>query len=95
MSSLRSVIITLPKGIQKSTVAGTNQSVKLANNRANFTASILSNKSATKMEDKNVEKMQLELPIDTQNELIKTNVWMRGKKRRLDHLTWEEKLQRK
>ncbi|KAK0085574.1 hypothetical protein PV325_004846 [Microctonus aethiopoides] len=95
MSSLRSVIITLPKGIQKSTVAGTNQSVNSANNRANFTASILSNKSPTKMEDKNVESMQLELPTDTQNELIKTNVWMRGKKRRLDHLTWEEKLQRK
>lgn len=83
MSSLRSVIITLPKGIQKSPIA-------VPSGDMNFTTSILATK--TKVES---PKMKIEEINTSMCEIVKPDGWLRGKKRRLDHLTWEEKLQRK
>ncbi|XP_015604401.1 X-box-binding protein 1 [Cephus cinctus] len=80
MSGLKSVIITLPKGLAKS-----------VNPKLNFTTSILANK--TKMDIRNVPQHMDE--DSTDSSLFKSDVCLRGKKRRLDHLTWEEKLQRK
>ncbi|XP_034949010.1 LOW QUALITY PROTEIN: uncharacterized protein Xbp1 [Chelonus insularis] len=91
MSSLRSVIITLPKGIQKTPIISSKNDLIKSTNNVNFSTSILST-TKPKAED---EKMQSCGIKDTQSELNKPDGWLRGKKRRLDHLTWEEKLQRK
>ncbi|XP_063973650.1 X-box-binding protein 1 [Diachasmimorpha longicaudata] len=80
MSFPRSVIITLPKGMQKTALS----------NEINFATSILGAKP--KMETR---KMKIEEMDDSTCEIVKPDEWLRGKKRRLDHLTWEEKLQRK
>ncbi|XP_015124985.1 X-box-binding protein 1 [Diachasma alloeum] len=80
MSFPRSVIITLPKGMQKTALG----------NEINFATSIRGAKP--KMEPR---KMKVEEMDDSTCEIVKPDEWLRGKKRRLDHLTWEEKLQRK
>ncbi|XP_011307248.1 X-box-binding protein 1 [Fopius arisanus] len=80
MSFPRSVIITLPKGMQKATLG----------NEINLATSILGAKA--KME---ARKMKIEEIDDSSCRIVKPDEWLRGKKRRLDHLTWEEKLQRK
>ncbi|KYN27214.1 X-box-binding protein 1 [Trachymyrmex cornetzi] len=92
MSSVKSVIITLPKGVPKAiprTESSRNSLPKL-----NFT-SILVDKA--RMDSRKVVSDQQEEMRDddvaTLLEPVDTRV--RGKKRRLDHLTWEEKLQRK
>lgn len=92
MSLLRSVIITVPKGISKSRLARNSDCLGEESN-LNFTTSILATKAT--MECRKTQRMQMEVPHELQGELIKPEVWLRGKKRRLDHLTWEEKLQRK
>ncbi|XP_012057249.1 PREDICTED: uncharacterized protein LOC105620358 [Atta cephalotes] len=92
MNSVKSVIITLPKGVPKAiprTESSRNSLPKL-----NFT-SILVDKA--RMDNRKVVSDQQEEMRDddvaTLLEPVDTRV--RGKKRRLDHLTWEEKLQRK
>ncbi|XP_074094719.1 LOW QUALITY PROTEIN: X box binding protein 1 [Cotesia typhae] len=93
MISPKSVIITLPKGLQKSPVISPVRNIIKPTGNLNFTTSILATKS--KVDAKNMQKIQHDCYGDVQGELMKTDIWLRGKKRRLDHLSWEEKLQRK
>ncbi|XP_017879626.2 X-box-binding protein 1 [Ceratina calcarata] len=89
MSVVKSVIITLPKGFPKAPgVISANELSKSAS-KFNFTT-ILTDKS--RMDSKKIAKQE---GIADDGALFKTDVCVRGKKRRLDHLTWEEKLQRK
>lgn len=89
MSLLKNVVIALPKGLSKAPGVGCNELPKsLA--KFNFSISTLSDKS--KMEQKRVAKHE---DVPEESMLYKADVCVRGKKRRLDHLTWEEKLQRK
>ncbi|XP_076234782.1 X box binding protein 1 [Calliopsis andreniformis] len=88
MSVLKSVIITLPKGLTKA--PGVISASELGKPKFNFTTSILADKP--KMDSKKIAKHE---EMQDESALFKTDVCVRGKKRRLDHLTWEEKLQRK
>ncbi|KYM93559.1 X-box-binding protein 1 [Cyphomyrmex costatus] len=92
MSSVKSVIITLPKGVPKAISRSEPSRNSLP--KLNFT-SILVDKA--RMDNRKVVSDQQEEMHDddvaTLLEPVDTRV--RGKKRRLDHLTWEEKLQRK
>ncbi|XP_076667606.1 X box binding protein 1 [Andrena cerasifolii] len=89
MSVLKSVIITLPKGLAKVPGGIPGNEFGKSVPKYNFTTSILADK---KMDPRRMSKHE-----DMQDDgvLFKTDVCVRGKKRRLDHLTWEEKLQRK
>lgn len=90
MSVLKSVIITLPKGLSKAPgVISVNEFPKSVS-KFHFTTSALSDK--VKMEPKKIAKHD---EMQDESAIFKTDVCVRGKKRRLDHLTWEEKLQRK
>ncbi|KAL6256164.1 hypothetical protein P5V15_012281 [Pogonomyrmex californicus] len=93
MSSVKSVIITLPKGTSKAIAR--SEPARNALSKLNFATSILLDK--TRMDCRKVASTQQEETRDddvaTFLEPVDTRV--RGKKRRLDHLTWEEKLQRK
>ncbi|KZC06379.1 X-box-binding protein 1 [Dufourea novaeangliae] len=90
MSVLKSVIITLPKGLSKAPGIVVSNELPRSVAKFNFTNSMLTDKS--RMDSKRITKHK-----DTRDEsaLFKTDSCVRGKKRRLDHLTWEEKLQRK
>ncbi|XP_031788086.2 LOW QUALITY PROTEIN: uncharacterized protein LOC116417701 [Nasonia vitripennis] len=102
MSALKSVIITLPaKAATAPTIID-----KTAASKLNFTTSILMDKikveSAATQQQQQPSKKQLPVPsplkhMELDGLLFKqeSNQPSRGKKRRLDHLTWEEKLQRK
>ena len=91
MSVLKSVIITLPKGLSSKT-PGVISTTELSKSvpKLNFCASVLTDKA--RMDPKKLTKYE-EMQDDGTS--FKTDVCVRGKKRRLDHLTWEEKLQRK
>lgn len=91
MSVLKSVIITLPKGLS-SKAPGVIKANELSKSlpKLNFTASVLTDK--VRMDPKKIAKFE---EIPDESEQYKAEVCVRGKKRRLDHLTWEEKLQRK
>ncbi|KAF3425134.1 hypothetical protein E2986_05946 [Frieseomelitta varia] len=91
MSVLKSVIITLPKGLSSKT-PGVISATELSKSvpKLNFCASVLTDKA--RMDPKKLTKYE-EMQDDGTS--FKTDVCVRGKKRRLDHLTWEEKLQRK
>ncbi|XP_017788650.1 PREDICTED: LOW QUALITY PROTEIN: uncharacterized protein LOC108571172 [Habropoda laboriosa] len=91
MSVLKSVIITLPKGLSKAPGLITADELSKSVSKINFTASLLTDKS--RMDPKRIAKHE-EIQ-DDDSTLFKSDVCIRGKKRRLDHLTWEEKLQRK
>ncbi|CAL7951151.1 unnamed protein product [Xylocopa violacea] len=91
MSVLKSVIITLPKGLSKAPGVISASELSKSVTKLNFTTSVLSDKS--RMDSKKIAKQ--EEVQDDESALFKTDVCVRGKKRRLDHLTWEEKLQRK
>lgn len=98
MSSVKSVIITLPKGVPKA--ISRNESSRHGLSKLNFTTSILVDKARMDGRKATSGGQQEEMPdadgdgdITTLLEPVDTRV--RGKKRRLDHLTWEEKLQRK
>lgn len=109
MSGLKSVIITLPaKGLtttSKTTstpsIITTEDLVNKQNQKLNFTTSILMDK--IKMENSKklqpVKHIELSVPVVTSDNVIlkqeNLGTSLKGKKRRLDHLTWEEKLQRK
>lgn len=90
MSVLKSVIITLPKGLSKAPGVISVNDLSKTVPKFNFTTSTLNDK--LKMEPKKIVKHD---EIQDESSLFKTDVCVRGKKRRLDHLTWEEKLQRK
>ena len=92
MSALKRVIITLPKGFKKDSGIISTNDLKSAT-KLNFTTSIL----ADKVKIDNYKTMQhMEDTMMMEPEIIKPELfYIRGKKRRLDHLTWEEKLQRK
>ncbi|XP_033191509.2 LOW QUALITY PROTEIN: X box binding protein 1 [Bombus vancouverensis nearcticus] len=91
MSVLKSVIITLPKGLPSKT-PGVISATELTKSvqKLNFSATLLTDK--TRMDPKKMTKHE---EIQDDGSSFKTDVCVRGKKRRLDHLTWEEKLQRK
>lgn len=91
MSVLKSVIITLPKGVPSKT-PGVISATELTKSvpKLNFSATLLTDK--TRMDPKKMTKHE---EIQDDGSSFKTDVCVRGKKRRLDHLTWEEKLQRK
>lgn len=91
MNVLKSVIITLPKGLSSKApgIISTSELPKSVP-KLNFTTSVLTNKS--NMDTKKITKHE---EIQDESVSFKTDVCVRGKKRRLDHLTWEEKLQRK
>lgn len=90
MNVLKSVIITLPKGLSSKApgIISTSELPKSVP-KLNFT-SVLTNKP--NMDTKKITKLE---EIQDESVSFKTDVCVRGKKRRLDHLTWEEKLQRK
>ncbi|TGZ55129.1 uncharacterized protein Xbp1 isoform X1 [Temnothorax longispinosus] len=93
MSSVKSVIITLPKGVPK---AIPRNEPRNAVSKLNFTTSILVDK--TRMDGRKTAPggQQEETCDDDVTTLLEpVDIRVRGKKRRLDHLTWEEKLQRK
>ncbi|CAK9822768.1 X-box-binding protein 1 [Anthophora retusa] len=90
MSVLKSVIITLPKGLSKAPGVITASELMKPVHKINYTTSVLTDKS--RMDSKRIAKHE---EIQDDSVLFKTDVCIRGKKRRLDHLTWEEKLQRK
>lgn len=107
MSALKSVIITLPpKALSKASgnpVINNNVELGKAVPKLNFTTSILVDKikmeQSSKLQSvKHLELAQMPLvdglPLVLKQETDADSP-MRGKKRRLDHLTWEEKLQRK
>ena len=110
MSALKSVIITLPaKGLTATKAIGpANVDVVRAAPKLNFTTSILMDKIKMESAAKKIQPlkhMELGVSVDTDGVVFKqednnnnsehNDQPMRGKKRRLDHLTWEEKLQRK
>lgn len=92
---MKSVIITLPKGVPKAIPR--NEPSRSALSKLNFTTSILVDKA--RMEGRKVVPGQQEETcdgsVDVATLLEPVDTRMRGKKRRLDHLSWEEKLQRK
>lgn len=90
---MKSVIITLPKGLPKAIT--TNEFACPTAPRLNFVTSLLADKA--KMDTRKVTtRQQEEMHDDSVTTLVKpAGGCVRGKKRRLDHLTWEEKLQRK
>lgn len=90
MSVLKSVIITLPKGLSKAPGIISSNELSKPITKLNFATSILTEKS--RMDTKRFTKHE---SIEDESALFKTDTCVRGKKRRLDHLTWEEKLQRK
>lgn len=89
MSVLKSVIITLPKGLPKAPGVISANELSKSVPKFNFTT-ILADKS--RMNSKKIAKQE---EIADDGGMFKADVCVRGKKRRLDHLTWEEKLQRK
>lgn len=89
MSTLKSVIITLPKGLVKPAVLPAGDLSRTVP-KLSFTSSLLAEKS--RMESKRTARHE---DMPEEGSMFKPEVCMRGKKRRLDHLTWEEKLQRK
>lgn len=91
MSALKSVVIAFPKGLSKaSAIVPANELVRSVP-KINFPASILAEKT-----DMDVSrKIPKQEEMQDESSLYKPDVCLRGKKRRLDHLTWEEKLQRK
>lgn len=90
MSTLKSVIITLPKGLKKD--SGLISTDLRSGTKLNFTTSILADK--LKLDNRRTLKHMEDTIMDT-TILKQEPINIRGKKRRLDHLTWEEKLQRK
>ncbi|XP_019884102.1 X-box-binding protein 1 [Camponotus floridanus] len=98
MSSPKSVIIAFPKGLSNPKAGQVNELTRGALPRLNFTTSILTDKA--RMDARKIlqvsPKQEEMHPDDDFTTFIKTaDACVRGKKRRLDHLTWEEKLQRK
>lgn len=98
MSSPKSVIIAFPKGLSNPKTGQVNELTRGALPRLNFTTSILTDKA--RMDARKIlqvsPKQEEMRPDDDFTTFIKTaDACVRGKKRRLDHLTWEEKLQRK
>lgn len=93
MSALKSVVIAFPKGLSKgsATIMPGNELIRSVP-KLNFSTSLLTDKT-TEMDITRKIPKQEELHED--NGFFKPDVCIRGKKRRLDHLTWEEKLQRK
>ena len=96
MSSPKSIIIALPKGSPKTIQV--NELARSGLSRLNFSASILTDKA--RMDDRKtlqVSSKQEEIRSDDDfaTFIKSTDTCIRNKKRRLDHLTWEEKLQRK
>ncbi|XP_043255637.1 LOW QUALITY PROTEIN: transcriptional activator hacA [Colletes gigas] len=90
MNVLKSVVIALPKGLSKTPSLVSDNQLSKSLTKFNFTTSILTDKS--NMDTKRMTKHE---EVQDEGMLFKTDVCVRGKKRRLDHLTWEEKLQRK
>lgn len=99
MSSPKSVIITFPKGLPEPKAVQANELTRGALPRLNFTTSILTDKTrmdARKILQVSPKQEEMRSDDDDFATFIKTaDACVRGKKRRLDHLTWEEKLQRK
>ncbi|XP_072749550.1 uncharacterized protein Xbp1 [Anoplolepis gracilipes] len=97
MSSTRNVVIAFSKGLSNPKAIQVNELGRSVLPRLSFTP-ILTNK--TRMDAKKILQVtakQEEIRSDDDfATFIKTeDVCVRSKKRRLDHLTWEEKLQRK
>ncbi|XP_078035806.1 X box binding protein 1 isoform X1 [Augochlora pura] len=91
MSVLKSVIITLPKALPKAAgIVPGNNNLPKSITKLNFSTAVLSDK--LKMEQKRFAKHE---SMQDEGAIFKSDSCVRGKKRRLDHLTWEEKLQRK
>ncbi|CAG5088954.1 Protein of unknown function [Cotesia congregata] len=82
MISPKSVIITLPKGLQKSPVISPVRNIIKPTGNLNFTTSILATKS--KVDAKNMQKIQHDCYGDIQGELMKTEI--DRKKAKLDEL---------
>ncbi|EZA55823.1 hypothetical protein DMN91_012132 [Ooceraea biroi] len=94
MSSVKSVIITLPKGLPKALPA--NELTRNALSKLSFTTSILADKARMEVRKVTSVRQQEESHDGDVTVIMKpSETCVRGKKRRLDHLTWEEKLQRK
>lgn len=107
MSGLKSVIITLPaKSLTKGITGASNiidAELSKPSAKLNYATSILMDKvkmENKKQEQKTVQHIKLSLPVVAANNVVFKQedgfeAPTKGKKRRLDHLTWEEKLQRK
>lgn len=97
---MKSVIITLPKGVPKA-ISRNGEPSRNALPKLNFTTSILMDQKARMDGRKVAAGHQQETRDDDDDDddvatlLEPVDTRVRGKKRRLDHLTWEEKLQRK
>ncbi|XP_033224959.1 LOW QUALITY PROTEIN: uncharacterized protein LOC117177941 [Belonocnema kinseyi] len=91
MCPLKSVIITLPKGLKKDSGIISTNDLRSAT-KLNFATSILTDK--LRIDNRKTVKHMEDTMIDS-GILKPEPICIRGKKRRLDHLTWEEKLQRK
>ncbi|XP_043665943.1 X-box-binding protein 1 isoform X2 [Vespula pensylvanica] len=92
MSALKSVVIAFPKGLTKgSAIVPTTELVRSVP-KLNFSTSILTEKTTEMDITRKIPKQE---ELHEESTFFKPDVCIRGKKRRLDHLTWEEKLQRK
>ncbi|XP_070166768.1 X-box-binding protein 1 [Polyergus mexicanus] len=98
MSSSKSVVITFPKGLPNPKALQVNELTRSALPRLNFTASILTDKArmdARKILQVSPKQEEIRSDDDFATFIKTADGCTRSKKRRLDHLTWEEKLQRK
>lgn len=97
--SSKSVIITFPKGLSNPKALQVNElTTRSALPRLNFTASILTDKArmdARKILQVSPKQEEIRSDDDFATFIKTVDGCARSKKRRLDHLTWEEKLQRK
>ncbi|KAL6444883.1 hypothetical protein ACFW04_002124 [Cataglyphis niger] len=96
--SSKGVIITFPKGLSAPKALQVNELTHSALPRLNFTASILTDKArmdARKILQVSPRQKEIRSDDDFATFIKTEDGCARSKKRRLDHLTWEEKLQRK
>ncbi|XP_046816729.1 X-box-binding protein 1 [Vespa velutina] len=92
MSALKSVVIAFPKGLSKGSAIVPNNDLVRSVPKLNFSTSILTDKTTEMDITRKIPKQE---ELHEESAFFKPDVCIRGKKRRLDHLTWEEKLQRK
>lgn len=91
MSALKSVVIAFPKSLSKGSAIVPASELVRSVSKMNFPGTILTDKTDMDV----TRKIPKQEEMQDESALFKPDVCLRGKKRRLDHLTWEEKLQRK
>lgn len=84
MNASKSIIITVPKSLSKTPGSFATQKLNFISLLTDNNTNKISREMSTTDDDSTLD-----------GSLMEQNLCFRGKKRRLDHLTWEEKIQRK